>query len=206
MTMMHERTDYHPACSGMSRSMRLVDVDSPAPSVRTSLSPAFSAVKIVGNVRQQSDQILRPPRRPRPLGECKCPKFDRETSAGWESCRDKSADIVGELPVEADGRHDHQPGNDSAGEENAGDARADDVAHAEIFGSDGRRGKMRLQTTLGGLRVGRSRRRTVHQEGVDAAEAESPEDAASKRAAAFTGDENVGASCAFGKAESCRVL
>ena len=41
----------------------------------------------------------------------------------------------------------------------------------------------------------------VHQEGVDAAETESPEDATSEGAAAFAGDENVGAGSAFGEAE-----
>ena len=41
----------------------------------------------------------------------------------------------------------------------------------------------------------------VHQKGVDAAEAESPEHATGERAAAFPGDQHVGASCAFGKRE-----
>jgi hypothetical protein len=41
----------------------------------------------------------------------------------------------------------------------------------------------------------------VHQEGVGAAEAEPPENAACEGAATFTRDENVGAGCAFGKAE-----
>src|SRR5260370_8903 len=41
----------------------------------------------------------------------------------------------------------------------------------------------------------------VHQKGVDAAEAESPEHAASEGAAAFAGDEDIGASGAFGEGE-----
>src|SRR5260370_37974033 len=41
----------------------------------------------------------------------------------------------------------------------------------------------------------------VHQKGVDAAEAESPEHAAGKGAAAVAGDEDVGASGAFGEGQ-----
>src|SRR5262249_23631421 len=41
----------------------------------------------------------------------------------------------------------------------------------------------------------------VHQEGVDTAEAESPENTAGEGATAFASDENVGAGSAFGEAE-----
>ena len=43
-------------------------------------------------------------------------------------------------------------------------------------------------------------------EGVDAAEAETPEDASGERAAAFAGDKNVRASGALGKSEIAVLL
>src|SRR3984957_8738465 len=58
--------------SGMSRSMRLIAVDSPAPSARTSLRPARRAVKIVGSVRQR---VIRPAAAtaPAPIGRMYVP-------------------------------------------------------------------------------------------------------------------------------------
>src|SRR6202007_652190 len=44
--------------------------------------------------------------------------------------------VLGELSIEIDGRHDDEPGDDASREKNAGDARTDDVADAEIFGGD----------------------------------------------------------------------
>ena len=110
-------------------------------------------------------------------------------------------DVVGELPVEADGGHDHQPGNNAAGKENAGDARADDVADAEIFGGDGDAERSAWKPVRASFGLGSPGLHGVHQEGVDAAETQAPENAAGERAAAFAGDEDVGAGGAFGKAE-----
>jgi hypothetical protein len=107
--------------------------------------------------------------------------------------------VAGELPVELNGGHHDQPGDDAAGEENSRYARANDVADTEIFGRDvhaeGSAGEP-AGAGVGKFRPGEAR---LHEEGVDAAEAESPEDATSEGAAAFTGDENVGAGSTFRK-------
>jgi len=122
--------------SGMSRSMRLVAVDWPAPSARTSLSPARRACENRGQSAAERDQSG--------CGDCaRAHRADvgapnlvgRHHRNGNRGGIDR--DVAGELSVEADGRHDDEPRDDAACEENAGDARADDVADAEIFGSDG---------------------------------------------------------------------
>src|SRR4029077_14420256 len=103
------------------------------------------------------------------------------------------------LSVEFDSGHHHQPGDDAAGEENARHTGANDVADAEIFRSDvgakaraGEPGWARL----GLLRPCEDR---FHKEGVNTAEAESPEHASRKGAATFARDEHVSTSSAFGK-------
>src|SRR5260370_42539963 len=76
---------------------------------------------------------------------------------------------------------------------------ADDVADAKILRGDGRAKARSGEPTGPAFRLRGPSLNGVHQKGVDAAEAESPEHAAGKGAAAFAGDEDVGASGAFGE-------
>ena len=93
----------------------------------------------------------------------------------------------------ANGRHQHQPGKNAAGKKNAGDARADDVADAEIFRRDVRAegGAGKPRGVIGGRIAPGSDR--IHQHRVQAAEAQSPENAAGEGAAAIARYEHVGA-------------
>src|SRR5260370_7637381 len=76
---------------------------------------------------------------------------------------------------------------------------ADDVADAKILRGDGRAKARSGEPTGPAFRLRGPSLTGVHQKGVDAAEAESPEHAAGKGAAAFAGDEDIGASGAFGE-------
>src|ERR1700761_1083195 len=109
---------------------------------------------------------------------------------------------------EVDGRHEHQPGEDTTGEHNGCDADADDVADAEVFGravsSDGGAFKQMLGAEVeGAVRSGGPEGEEVFvlKEGVDAAQAEAEEDTGGEAAAAFAGDKDVGARSAFGADE-----
>ncbi len=123
-------------------------------------------------------------------------RHQRNGNRGWVD-----RDVIGELPVEPDGGHDHQPGNDAAGEKNARNAGADDVADAEIFGGDGDAEGRAGEPVGAGLGLRGPSLDGVHQEGVDAAEAESPEHAAREGTTALTRDQDVGAGRALRKAE-----
>ena len=109
---------------------------------------------------------------------------------------------------EVDGGHQHEPGEDSAGEHDGGDADADDVADAEILGgdvgADGCAFEEMLRAEVG-LVVGgggpEGEEVVVLEEGVEAAEAEAEEDAGGEGAAALAGDQDVGAGGAFGIGE-----
>ena len=118
----------------------------------------------------------------------------RNGNCGWIDRR-----IASHLPVKLDSGHHHQPGNDAAGEENAGDPRADDVADPEIFRSDIHAKACTGEPAWAPFGLFRPREDGFHQEGVDAAEAESPEDASGKGAATLARYEHVGAGRAFGK-------
>ncbi len=106
---------------------------------------------------------------------------------------------------EVDGGHEDEPGEDSAGEHDGGDAEADDVADAEIFrraiGADGGAFEQVLGAEVG-LDVGaggpEGEEVVVLEEGVEGAEAEAEEDAGGEGAAALAGHEDVGAGGAFG--------
>ena len=107
------------------------------------------------------------------------------------------------------GRHQHQPGEDAAGEHDGGDADADDVADAEVLGraigSDGGAFEQVLGAEVE-VAVGsggpKGEEVFVLEESVDAAEAEAKEDAGGKASAALAGDKDVGAGGAFGVDES----
>ena len=106
---------------------------------------------------------------------------------------------------EVDGRHEDEPGEDAAGEHDGGDADADDVADAEVLGCASARMAAPLRRCCGPrsksrLGVAGQRREEVFvlEEGVEAAEAEAKEDARCEAAAAFAGDEDIGAGSAFG--------
>ena len=106
---------------------------------------------------------------------------------------------------EVDGRHEDEPGEDSAGEHDGGDADADDVADAEVFGGAVGADGGAFEEVLGAeveVAVGsggpEGEEVFVLEEGVEAAEAEAEEDAGGEGAAAFAGDEDVGAGGAFG--------
>ena len=108
-------------------------------------------------------------------------------------------------PEEVDGRHQHEPGEDSAGEHDGGDADADDVADAEVLGgavgADGGAFEDVLLAEVGlpvGLRGPQGEEVVVLEEGVEAAEAEAEEDAGGEGSAALAGHEDVGAGGAFG--------
>ena len=60
---------------------------------------------------------------------------------------------------------------------------------------------MRQGTKRGGFGLGGPGLEGIHEEGVGAAEAKSPENATGEGAAAFAGDENVCAGGAFGERE-----
>ena len=110
-------------------------------------------------------------------------------------------DAIGELPVKADGGHDDQPGNNASGKQNAGDARADDVADTEIFRSNGDAKRSAGKPVRPRLRLRSPGLHGIHQKGIGAAQTQAPENASGERAAAFSGDEDVSARGAFGKAE-----
>jgi hypothetical protein len=55
---------------------------------------------------------------------------------------------------EVDGGHEHEPGEDAAGEHDGGDAEADDVADAEIFGGASARMAEPLRRCCGPAEVG----------------------------------------------------
>ena len=85
---------------------------------------------------------------------------------------------------EVDGGHEDEPGEDSASEHNGGDADADDVAYAEVLGgavgADGGAFEEVLGAEVGlvvGLGGPEGEEIVVLEEGVDAADAESEEDA-----------------------------
>ncbi len=121
-----------------------------------------------------------------------------EDGAGVERCGEVRAE-------EVDGGHEDEPGEDSAGEHDGGDADADDVADAEVLGGTVGADGGAFEEVLGrevGLVVGlagpEGEEVVVLEEGVDAAEAETEEDAGGEGAAAFAGHEDVGAGGAFG--------
>ena len=106
---------------------------------------------------------------------------------------------------ETNGRHQHQPRKNASGKENAGDARADDVADSEIFGRDigaERRSGQPLGVVHRRIPPGADR---IHQHGVQAAEPQSPKNAAGERASAITRHKHVSASRAF-RVEQIAVL
>jgi len=107
--------------------------------------------------------------------------------------------VVRKLAVKLDGGHDDEPGDDASGKKNSGNARADDVADAEVFGGDGGAEGSAGKPRGAGLGLRDPSLDRVHEKGIDAAEAESPEDAAGERATAFSGDENVSTGSAFRK-------
>src|SRR4029077_17839787 len=107
--------------------------------------------------------------------------------------------IACELTVELDGGHHNEPRNDAAGKQNSGNSRADDVADAEIFGSDVRAKTCAREPGWASLGLFRPSEDRFHQEGVDAAESEPPKDASRERAAALPGDQDVSTRGAFGK-------
>jgi hypothetical protein len=87
-------------------------------------------------------------------------------------------------PEEVDSGHQDQPGEDSAGEHDGGDAHADDVSDAEILRSDvGADSSSTKQVLFAEVRliVGRrwkeSEEILVLKEGVEAAETEAEKDA-----------------------------
>ena len=117
------------------------------------------------------------------------------------------------MAEEVDGRHEHEPGEDAAGEHDGGDADADDVADAEIFrraiGADGgafkevlRSAKVRL---IIGFRRPQGEQVVVLEEGVEGAETEAEEDAGGEAAAALAGHEDVGTRRTL-RVDQCPVL
>ncbi len=121
-----------------------------------------------------------------------------ERGGGIERMREARAE-------EVDGRHQDQPGEDSAGEHDGGDARSDDVADAEIFGgavgADAAAFEEMLRAEVGlVVRAAgpEGEEAVVLEEGVEAADAEAEEDARGEAAAAFAGHQDVGAGGAFG--------
>ncbi len=83
-----------------------------------------------------------------------------------------------------DGGHEDEPGKDSAGEHDGGDAEADDVTDAEVFGSDIGADGCAFEDVLGAevglvVRLGgeEGEEVVVLEEGVESAEAEAEEDA-----------------------------
>src|SRR5258706_99802 len=107
--------------------------------------------------------------------------------------------VSGKLAVKVDSGHHDQPRDNDSGEEYAGDAGADDVADAQIFRSDGGSKTRSGEPSGPAFRLRCPRFNGVHEEGVNAAETESPENAACEGAAAFARDEHFSASGAFGK-------
>ena len=106
---------------------------------------------------------------------------------------------------EVDGGHEHEPEEDASGEHDGGDARADDVADAEVLGgavgADAAAFEQMLRADVevfGGGCGPEAEEVVVLEKRVEAAEAESEEDTGGEAAAALSGDENVGAGGAFG--------
>ncbi len=98
----------------------------------------------------------------------------------------------------ANRRHQHQPGENAARKQNAGDARADDIAHAEILRRDV--GAKRCAGEPFGIVRGRIAPNAdrIHQHRIQSAQAQPPENAAGEGAAAIARHQNVGARRAFG--------
>ena len=101
---------------------------------------------------------------------------------------------------EVDGGHQHQPGEDAAGEHDGGHPDPNDVAHAEVLGgtvgADGRAFEDVLRTSEVGLvvRAGgpQGEEIVVLEEGIQAAQAQAQEDARGERASTFAGHQDVG--------------
>ena len=117
------------------------------------------------------------------------------------------------LAEEVDQRHQHQPGEDAAGKDDARRLGADDVAHAQVLrrgvGLDGRAFQHVLRAEVG-LELRRARpcaeEVLILEEGVERAQAEAEEDAAGKRAAVLAGHQHVGAGRALGEVQVAVLL
>src|SRR5262249_15382197 len=100
---------------------------------------------------------------------------------------------------EVNRRHDNKPADDASGEECSRDARADDVADAEIFrrrvSAYGGSGKP-LWLVVGCARPC-SEQVLILKERVNSAESEAEEDSAGKTPAALSCNQNISAGCAF---------
>jgi hypothetical protein len=111
---------------------------------------------------------------------------------------------------EVDGRHHDEPGEDSAREHDRGDADADDVANAEVFGgaigADGGAFEDVLLAAEVGLVVwagGPEREEiVVLEEGVEAAETETKEDSGGEAGTALARHQDVGTGGSFGIKQS----
>ena len=106
-----------------------------------------------------------------------------------------------------DSRHQHQPGKDTAREQDPGHARADDVAHPHVLrGSGGanRGARIFLDVPRGCAGPG-GKEVFILEQGIERAQSESPEDATGEAASAIAGDKHVGTGGAFGIGE-CAVL
>jgi hypothetical protein len=102
-------------------------------------------------------------------------------------------------------RHQDQPGEDAAGEDDARHAQADDVADAEVLRGGVGLDRGPFQDVLGAeirLEFGSARPGAeeifILEEGVDRAQAEAEEDAAGQRPSALAGDQHIGAGRALG--------
>src|SRR2546426_10204208 len=118
---------------GRSRSMRLVATALPPLCARMSLSPERSAARIVGMV---FISVMSPgshragAHRPDVAGPELGGRHVRDGHGAWVDGSRR------ELAEEFDRRHQHQPGQNAAGENCTGHARANDVAHAEVLRRD----------------------------------------------------------------------
>lgn len=117
------------------------------------------------------------------------------------------------LAEEVDERHEDEPGEYASGKDYAGHFGTDNVADAQVLGSCVGFDGGAFEDVIGaevGLILGSAgpgfEEVLVLEEGVEAAEAEAEKDAAGEGAALFTGDEHVGAGCAFRVGEGAVLL
>src|SRR5258708_7851813 len=90
---------------------------------------------------------------------------------------------------------------DADGKQNSGNSGTDDLATAEIFGSDVRAKAGAGEPGWASLGLFRPSEDRFHQEGVNAAESEAPKNASREGAASLACDQHVGARGALGKRE-----
>src|SRR5579859_5989554 len=185
------------------------------------MAATFRANVLQSGAKRRDDRRHRPQQRNQPRSRNR-PRAHRPDVAAPDLVRrhQRNGDrrgvdrrVPGELPVKLDRRHHHQPRHNFPREQNSRHPRPNDVAHAEIFRSDGHAKRCAGIPAWPRLRLPRPRLHRVHQERVNPAQTQSPENPSSKRPAALSRYQHVAHAVPSGKARlpcsftiSCRRM